>query len=182
MFDEVPEFTVVEDAAWVRGVVDPVLADRGPYELKRRHRRLDEHHRNLAWRRCGPSSGHEGNVVVEPPPEGREEDEDAPEREDFEEAEDEPTPGDGGSPSETDFFAFCLYRRPRVVAATPSLGPSQVARRLAAEWLRLSAADREAWRAPAPPRRPRGETARRGCNVDGSDPHSAVFARPEFPL
>jgi hypothetical protein len=150
---EVPEFTVEEDAALMRGVarigskwsrlltLDPVLADRGPYVRGTGYR---------GQRRCGP------------PPEGRDEDEDAADREDFEEAEDEPTPRDGGSPSATTFFSFCLYHQPRLAAANPSLGAPPIARLLAAEWIHLLAADREVWRAPAPPRRTRGKIARRG--------------------
>jgi hypothetical protein len=151
---EVPEFMAEGDAALMRGVarigrkwsrlptLEPALADRGPYELKRRHGCLDEHHRNLVWETLLAEFGAwvaEGQVVVDPPPGGGDEDEDAAAGEDLEDAEDEPTPRGGGSLSETAVFPFCLYHRPRVVAANPSLSAPQIAHRLAGEWPRLSA-------------------------------------------
>jgi hypothetical protein len=72
---------VEEDASLMRGVArigrkwgrlptrDPILADRGPDELKQRHRCLDEHHRNLVWETLLAEFGAldtEGHVVVDP--------------------------------------------------------------------------------------------------------------------
>ena len=99
-------------------------------------------------------------MVADPPPEGRDEDEDVTEEEDREDADDS-GPAGVGFRRETAFFPFCLYHRPRVAAASPGSSPAEIARLLAAEWRELPQSARAEWRVPQAPRT-RARSARGG--------------------
>jgi hypothetical protein len=172
---EFPEFTEAEDTALMKGVARwgrkwtrlpiafPVLASRSPYELKQRHRCLDEHHQNLVRAVLLDEFGElaaEGTVVVDPPAQEPDDEEEEAEDEEEDGRESPPRPVQrhaGGR----EFMTFCLHERARVTAENPGCPPHSIARLLANEWRRLAPLIRADPTRPRVPQRPTKKPKRR---------------------